>query len=189
MENKTSEREIRIETADETIILEKIIGDIEIVTPENVIEEVMSKSNIDAVEIVAPDVWNEHLKEEIAKTEQPLTKKELALSFMLAKDTVKVQLKRDLNIALRNHPDRVVFIGSLFSERIAHKQLRNVNFATKRIVLNNKLRVLLLNHSARTGEATNNILVLLENDTAHPVYLHNLKIALSEVVAHGISLK
>lgn len=141
------------------------------------------------INIVTPDAWNEHVANyENKKEDKILSKREMALAFMMQKDGIKIDIKKELNIALKKYPQRVEFIQNLFNTKVAFKQYKHVNFATKRIVLNNLLRGKLLIHSADTNEAVNDILVLLENDSNHSTYLHNLRIALSEIVSKGIRL-
>lgn len=144
------------------------------------------------ITITTPEVWQEHLKAHVEKEyneeDKPLTKREMSMAFMLQKDNIKIDIKQELNKALKDYPDRVEFIKNLFNTKVAFKQFKHVNFATKRIVLNNILRGKLLIHSANTNDAVNDILVLLENDNHHSTYLHNLRVALSEIISKGIRL-
>lgn len=140
----------------------------------------------DTPEDLLPPEWNKYMKE----VDKPvvMSKRELSLSFMLLKDTVKIDLKALLNSSLAKHTDRVKFIKDLYNLKSVYKSFKNLNFATKRIILNNVLRKRILIHSAEYSMPLNDILVLLENDTNHSTYLHNLKIALNEMVSKGIKL-
>lgn len=142
--------------------------------------------------ITTPTAWQEHLKAHVENEENKdskiLTKREMSMAFMLQKDTIKIDIKQELNKMLKTCPDRVEFIKNLFNSKVAFKQYKHLNFATKRIVLNNILRGKLLVYSAETNNAVNDILVLLENDSLHSTYLHNLRVALSEIISKGIRL-
>lgn len=158
----------------------------------NVAEAINEYCHPESVEIVAPEAWNEHLASHMEKPvneeDKILTKKEMSLAFMMQKDNIKIDLKKDLNTILKDYPDRVDFIRNLFNTKVSFKQYKHLNFATKRIVLNNILRGKLLEYSASLNIPVNDILVLLENDTHHSTYLHNLKVALSEIISKGIKI-
>ena len=105
--------------------------------------------------------------------EKEVTLKDQSFMFMMAKDKNKIDLKQYLN-KMFNPDEKEIkdeFIKSLYATKILYKSFKHINFASKRLILNNRLRAKVLEYSSDTEIAANDILSLLSNDSGNYEYL------------------
>lgn len=112
-------------------------------------------------------------------------------SFMLAKDKNKIDFKIYINSIFRKDEKDIKnkFIKDLYSTKILYKEFKHLNFAAKRLVVNNRLRANIIDYCSNTESAANDILVLLENDSSNFDYLFkHLQPAIRKMIDRGIAL-
>ena len=112
-------------------------------------------------------------------------------SFMLAKDKNKIDFKIYINSIFKKDEKDIKnkFVKDLYSTKILYKEFKHLNFAAKRLVLNNRLRANIIDHCSNTESAANDILVLLENDSSNFDYLFkHLQPAIRKMIDRGIAL-
>ena len=112
-------------------------------------------------------------------------------SFMLAKDKNKIDFKIYINSIFRKDEKDIKnkFIKDLYSTKILYKEFKHLNFAAKRLVVNNRLRANIIDYCSNTESAANDILVLLENDSSNFDYLfQHLQPAIRKMIDRGIAL-
>ena len=145
---------------------------------------------------------DDELKENILSMNQAITKglepkeekinlRDHAHAFMLQKDKHKLNFKTYLNSAFRKNEKAIKdkFIKDLYSTKILYKDYKHLNFATKRLILNNRLRANVIKYCSGMEIAATDILVLLENDSNIQDYLFkNLPVAIRKMIDRGIDL-
>lgn len=123
--------------------------------------------------------------------EKEVTLKDQSFMFMMAKDKNKIDLKQYLN-KMFNPDEKEIkdeFIKSLYATKILYKSFKHINFASKRLILNNRLRAKVLEYSSDTEIAANDILSLLSNDSGNYEYLStDLPFAVRKMIDRGIKL-
>lgn len=145
---------------------------------------------------------DDELKENILSMNQTITKglepkeekinlRDHAHAFMLQKDKHKLNFKTYLNSAFRKNEKAIKdkFIKDLYSTKILYKDYKHLNFAAKRLILNNRLRANVIKYCSGMEIAATDILVLLENDSNIQDYLFkNLPVAIRKMIDRGIEL-
>lgn len=145
---------------------------------------------------------DDELKENILSMNQAITKglepkeekinlRDHAHAFMLQKDKHKLNFKTYLNSAFRKNEKAIKdkFIKDLYSTKILYKDYKHLNFAAKRLILNNRLRANVIKYCSGMEIAATDILVLLENDSNIQDYLFkNLPVAIRKMIDRGIEL-
>ncbi len=114
-----------------------------------------------------------------------------AHAFMLQKDKHKLNFKIYLNgIFKKNEKDlKDKFIKDLYSTKILYKEYKHLNFAAKRLILNNRLRANVIKYCSDMEIAATDILVLLENDSDIFTYIfRHLPAAIRKMIDRGIDL-
>lgn len=114
-----------------------------------------------------------------------------AHAFMLQKDKHKLNFKTYLNSVFRKNEKALKdkFIKDLYGTKILYKDYKHLNFATKRLILNNRLRANIIKYCSGMEIAATDILVLLENDSTIQDYLFkNLPVAIRKMIDRGIEL-
>ena len=112
-------------------------------------------------------------------------------SFMLAKDKNKIDFKIYINSIFKKDEKDIKnkFVKDLYSTKILYKEFKHLNFAAKRLVVNNRLRANIIDYCSNTESAANDILVLLENDSSNFDYLFkHLQPAIRKMIDRGIAL-
>ena len=112
-------------------------------------------------------------------------------SFMLAKDKNKIDFKIYINSIFKKDEKDIKnkFVKDLYSTKILYKEFKHLNFAAKRLVVNNRLRANIIDYCSNTESAANDILVLLENDSSNVDYLFkHLQPAIRKMIDRGIAL-
>lgn len=130
------------------------------------------------------------LLEKKSKITAMKSKREYAEEFIRLTDNYekKFNFKTYLNKILEKNRNRVAFIKKLYSLKLQYKSFKHLNLNTKRIVLNNVLREMILNYSSNTGYAANDILVLLNNSNSIDEYFKDLITVFKKLEDRNISL-
>lgn len=128
-------------------------------------------------------------------TESPLasdvkSKRVEAIEFLTKKDKKKYDFKAMLRDCLKGVDDEVKnnIIRSIYKIKVLNKSFKHLNINSKRIALNNYFSDRLIFHTAKTGEATIDLLSMLKNDNNILDYLVLLKKFLIICVNRKIAL-
>lgn len=128
-------------------------------------------------------------------TESPLasdvkSKRVEAIEFLTKKDNKKYDFKAMLRDCLKGVDDEVKnnIIRSIYKIKVLNKSFKHLNINSKRIALNNYFSDRLIFHTAKTGEATIDLLSMLKNDNNILDYLVLLKKFLIICVNRKIAL-
>lgn len=134
---------------------------------------------------------NKAITKGLEPKEEKINLRDHAHAFMLQKDKHKLNFKTYLNSAFRKNEKAIKdkFIKDLYNTKILYKDYKHLNFAAKRLILNNRLRANVIKYCSGMEIAATDILVLLENDSSIQDYLFkNLPVAIRKMIDRGIEL-
>ena len=134
---------------------------------------------------------NKAITKGLEPKEEKINLRDHAHAFMLQKDKHKLNFKTYLNSAFRKNEKAIKdkFIKDLYNTKILYKDYKHLNFAAKRLILNNRLRANVIKYCSGMEIAATDILVLLENDSNIQDYLFkNLPVAIRKMIDRGIEL-
>jgi hypothetical protein len=136
-----------------------------------------------------------NMNQEITKNLEPKKEnfnlRDHAHAFMLQKDKHKLNFKAHLNSMFKKDEKDIKnkFIKDLYNTKILYKDYKHLNFAAKRLILNNRLRANVIKYCSNMEIAATDVLVLLENDSDNSTYIfRNLPLAIRKMIDRGIEL-